>query len=208
MKWQGGMCSLRALKDKRTEDKGQQGDGSGGARSVEFYPFFSCSCSCSIRSPHILTLPAKRTPQVPPDYLEPEQFRLILAKVALDTRRGIRDGALLLFLYNTGARVGEALRSRWSDLNLTRPWQVHLHCKPQGADLPLVEANCGFAAPTAGTEFGFTGRPGLSELARSAAHAGWRVPIQAANPIGEARKTRAKGVGMRRGPGQSPGSTF
>lgn len=77
----------------------------------------------------ILTLPAKRTPQVQPDYLEPEQFRLVLDEVDLDTPRGLRDGALLLFLYNTGARVGEALRSRWSDLNLTRPWQIHLHCK-------------------------------------------------------------------------------
>lgn len=42
----------------------------------------------------ILTLPAKRTPQAQPDYLEPEQFRLVLDQVDLDTPRGIRDGAL------------------------------------------------------------------------------------------------------------------
>jgi integrase/recombinase XerD len=77
----------------------------------------------------ILALPAKRTPQAPPDYLEPEQFRLVLDQVDLDTPRGIRDGALLLFLYNTGARVSEALKVRWNELNTTRPWQVRLHCK-------------------------------------------------------------------------------
>lgn len=77
----------------------------------------------------ILTLPAKRAPQVQPDYLEPEQFRLILDQVDIGTLRGIRDGALLLFLYNTGARVSEVLRVRWSELNLTRPCQVRLHCK-------------------------------------------------------------------------------
>lgn len=77
----------------------------------------------------ILTLPAKRTPHVQPDYLEPEQFRLVLDEVDLKTPRGVRDGALLLFLYNTGARVSEVLRVRWDALNLTRPWQVHLQCK-------------------------------------------------------------------------------
>lgn len=77
----------------------------------------------------ILTLPAKRTPHVQPDYLEPEQFRLVLDQVDVGSPRGIRDGAILLFLYNTGARVSEALRVRWSELNLTRPCQVRLHCK-------------------------------------------------------------------------------
>lgn len=78
---------------------------------------------------HILAVPAKRSLHRQPDYLEPEQFRLILNEVDMRSARGIRDGALLLFLYNTGARVGEALQMRWADLNLARPWQVRLHCK-------------------------------------------------------------------------------
>lgn len=77
----------------------------------------------------ILALPAKRTVRVPPDYLEPEQFRLVLNQVDMSSPRGIRDAALLLFLYNTGARVSEALRVRWSELSITRPSQVRLHCK-------------------------------------------------------------------------------
>jgi len=78
---------------------------------------------------HILAVPAKRTLQAQPDYLEPEQFRLVLNQVDMRTPRGIRDGALLLFLYNTGARVNEALLVRWTDLCTVRPQQVRLHCK-------------------------------------------------------------------------------
>lgn len=77
----------------------------------------------------ILTLPAKRTPHVPPDYLEPEQVRLILDQVEAGTPRGIRDRTLLLFLYNTGARISEALQVRWSEVNTAPPRQVRLHCK-------------------------------------------------------------------------------
>lgn len=77
----------------------------------------------------ILALPAKRAPHTQPDYLEPEQFRLVLDQVDLSTPRGVRDGALLLFLYNTGTRVSEALRVRWNEVTTTRPWQVRLHCK-------------------------------------------------------------------------------
>jgi site-specific recombinase XerD len=77
----------------------------------------------------ILAVPAKRTLHVQPDYLEPEQFRLVLNQVDMRTPRGIRDGALLLFLYNTGARVGEVLLMRWTDVCLSRPHQVRLHCK-------------------------------------------------------------------------------
>lgn len=77
----------------------------------------------------ILALPAKRSPRIEPDYLEPEQFHLVLNQINTDTPRGVRDAAILLFLYNTGARVSEALLMRWSDLTLARPWQVRLHCK-------------------------------------------------------------------------------
>ena len=45
------------------------------------------------------------------------------------TPTSTRDRALLLFLYNTGARVGEALAVRSRDLRLDRPRQVRLHGK-------------------------------------------------------------------------------
>jgi site-specific recombinase XerD len=59
-------------------------------------------------------------------YLEPEEARAVIAAVDRRSRNGERDRALLLFLYNTGARVSEALSLRGCDLRLERPRQVRL----------------------------------------------------------------------------------
>jgi integrase-like protein len=64
-------------------------------------------------------------------YLEPEQGRAVIAAVDARGREGERDHALLLFLYNIGARVSEALAVRGSDLRLERPRQVRLLGKGQ-----------------------------------------------------------------------------
>jgi integrase/recombinase XerD len=62
-------------------------------------------------------------------YLEPEEARSIIEAVNTQTPHGARDRALLLFLYNTGARVSEALAVRPRELQLDRPRQVRLHGK-------------------------------------------------------------------------------
>jgi site-specific recombinase XerD len=77
----------------------------------------------------ILALPAKRYSQAPPSYLEPEQFRWVLDTASPRTPGGLRAATLLLFLYNTGARVNEALQLRWRDLYTDGPRQVRLHGK-------------------------------------------------------------------------------
>lgn len=77
----------------------------------------------------ILAIPAKRTRQRTMAYLEPEQIQLLLKSIPLTGPSSIRDAAFLLFLYNTGARISEALQLRWSELRLDRPWQVRLHGK-------------------------------------------------------------------------------
>ena len=59
-------------------------------------------------------------------YLEPEEARAVIAAIDRRSRNGGRDHALLLFLYNTGARVSEALAVRAGDLQLERPRQVRL----------------------------------------------------------------------------------
>lgn len=59
-------------------------------------------------------------------YLEPEEARAVIATVDRRSRNGERDRGLLLFLYNTGARVSEALAVRGRDLRLERPRQVRL----------------------------------------------------------------------------------
>ncbi|MFJ1261021.1 tyrosine-type recombinase/integrase, partial [Cupriavidus sp. CuC1] len=77
----------------------------------------------------VLALPAKRTKPTLSSYLEAEEVRAILEQPNRSTSLGSRDYALLLFLYNTGARVSEALAVRCADLRLTHPCQVRLHGK-------------------------------------------------------------------------------
>lgn len=77
----------------------------------------------------ILALPSKKAKIPVVSYLEPEDVRIILDKPDRKTASGLRDYALLLFLYNTGARVSEALAVRGVDLSLQQPKQVRLHGK-------------------------------------------------------------------------------
>lgn len=77
----------------------------------------------------ILGIPRKRTAHRLVTYLEPEDVRSIIASVDHRERGGCRDRALLLLLYNTGARVSEGLAIRPRDLHLERPHQVRLHGK-------------------------------------------------------------------------------
>jgi site-specific recombinase XerD len=77
----------------------------------------------------VLSLPTKKARSPLATYLEPEDVYAILGKPDCRTPLGIRHHALLLFLYNTGARVSEALAVQVQDLNLTTPPQVRLHGK-------------------------------------------------------------------------------
>jgi len=51
----------------------------------------------------------KKAPIHAPCYLEPEEVKAILAQPDRSTIEGQRDHALFSFLYNTGARIQEAL---------------------------------------------------------------------------------------------------
>lgn len=77
----------------------------------------------------VLSLPAKQARSPLATYLEPEDVDAILHQPDLTTPIGLRDHALLLFLYNTGARVSEALAVQIQDLDLSTPPQVRLHGK-------------------------------------------------------------------------------
>jgi integrase/recombinase XerD len=79
----------------------------------------------------ILAIGNKRAVRRTATYLEPEEARAVIAAVNPRTREGERDHALLLFLYNTGARVSEALAIRGCDLSLERPQHVRLFGKGQ-----------------------------------------------------------------------------
>ena len=77
----------------------------------------------------VLAIPSKKARQRPATYLEADDVRAIIAKPDRRTADGWRDYTLLLFLYNCGARVSEAVDVRWVDLQLTPPRQVRLRGK-------------------------------------------------------------------------------
>jgi site-specific recombinase XerD len=74
----------------------------------------------------ILAIESKKAPVRQVTYWEPETVSVILAQPDRETPLGRRDHALLLLLYNTGARVSEALAVRPDDLHLIRPCHVRL----------------------------------------------------------------------------------
>jgi site-specific recombinase XerD len=75
----------------------------------------------------LVDFPRKRGAAVPPiRYLEKEQMNAILAAVCRDTAAGRRDYALLLFMYNTGARVQEVADAKVGWLTLLPPYRVEL----------------------------------------------------------------------------------
>jgi integrase/recombinase XerD len=66
----------------------------------------------------VRVVPFKKAPVVPVCYLEKNEMDALLAAPDLNTTQGCRDQALLLFLYNTGARADEAAHVLISDLQL------------------------------------------------------------------------------------------
>jgi integrase/recombinase XerC len=74
----------------------------------------------------VLRIPVKRTRQRELCYLEQHEVAAILAQPDRSTLEGQRDHTLLAFLYNTGARVQEALGLCPGSLRLESPAQVRL----------------------------------------------------------------------------------
>jgi integrase/recombinase XerD len=83
----------------------------------------------SLQYTRVLAIPSKKARQRPSTYLEADDVRAIIARPDRSTSDGWRDYALLLFLYNCGARVSEVTGMRWDDLQLAPPRQVRLRGK-------------------------------------------------------------------------------
>ena len=82
--------------------------------------------TCAGQYGRILAIRNKKALRRAATYLEPEEARTVIAAVDRQCRNGERDHALLLFLYNTGARVSEALAVRGCDVRFERPRHVRL----------------------------------------------------------------------------------
>ena len=66
----------------------------------------------------VRAVPFKKSPRPLVTYLEKVEMDAVLAAPDLSTAQGRRDHALLLFLYNTGARADEVAQARIEDLTL------------------------------------------------------------------------------------------
>lgn len=77
----------------------------------------------------ILGIPFKRARARTIEYLEYEEIQTVLATIDRTTPDGQRDYALVVTMFNTGARVQELLNLRLHDLQLIRPYQIRLFGK-------------------------------------------------------------------------------
>ena len=64
-----------------------------------------------------INIPMAKVPKNLPKYLSFEEINLALQRIDRSTLLGLRDYALILFLYASGCRISEALMSRREDLN-------------------------------------------------------------------------------------------
>jgi site-specific recombinase XerD len=77
----------------------------------------------------IASIPGKKGPKPDIPYLEPAEVKLLLEQANQDQLLGLRDYALIQFLYNTGVRVSEVLSLSVGALELGTPGQVQVQGK-------------------------------------------------------------------------------
>jgi len=77
----------------------------------------------------VAAIPTKRTPQPDTRFIARDQVQELFARLPTLGRLALRDRVLLLFLYNTGARVQEVADLRIAHLTLERPPSVRLRGK-------------------------------------------------------------------------------
>ena len=83
------------------------------------------ACTCAA----VLRIPTKKGPRPTAEHLDCDEVAAILRQPDRSTPEGQRDHALLAFLYNTGARIQEALSLCPSNIRLVSPAQVKLFGK-------------------------------------------------------------------------------
>jgi len=80
-------------------------------------------------SQRILSIPFKRTSTQATQYLEFQEVMALLESIDRSKANGRRDYALLLLMFNTGARVQEVVDLKAQDLELSKPFAVHIFGK-------------------------------------------------------------------------------
>ena len=102
-------------------------------RLAAIHAFFRyCAAEHPDRIEHcqrILAVPFKRTRSRAVEYLEFAEIQAVLAAIDRSTSNGRRDYALLVTMFNTGARVQESVTLRVADLRLVAPPHLRLFGK-------------------------------------------------------------------------------
>jgi len=99
-------------------------------RLAALHTFFEYVGRCVPEMLHVCgqvaAIPSKRTPLPETQFMTHEQVQSLFSALPHHGRLALRDRALLLFLYNTGARVTEVANLRVEHLTLASPPQVRL----------------------------------------------------------------------------------
>jgi integrase/recombinase XerD len=77
----------------------------------------------------VAAIPTKRSAPAETFFLEQDEVQSLFATLPTEGPMALRDRTLLLFLYNTGARVQEVADLRFKNLELASQPRVHLHGK-------------------------------------------------------------------------------
>jgi len=95
-----------------------------------FYNFLAIKTpEMLLNAEQVAAIPKKRVSPSETYFLEQDEVDQIFANLPVSGCFALRDKALLLFLYNTGARVQEVAELKVSNLILKSPEKVHLHGK-------------------------------------------------------------------------------
>lgn len=95
-----------------------------------FFDFLARRCPEGLHvAQQVAAIAVKRVPPPETRFLEREELVTLLRRLPTEGRRALRDRALFLLLYNTGARVQEIADIRFEHLDLGPQPRVRLHGK-------------------------------------------------------------------------------
>lgn len=89
----------------------------------------SCEPEILKEAERVAAIPRKRVAPPVTGFLERDEIETLFADLPKQGRFSLRDRVLIMFLYNTGARVQETAELRIENLKLSSSPLVHLHGK-------------------------------------------------------------------------------
>lgn len=92
----------------------------------------------------ILNIPMKKCDKKPPEHLSDTEVKMLFAEPDIHTREGIRDLAIIVVLYDSGARVSELISLKIEDVNLSKTATIKITGK--GKKMRLVPVSAQTAA--------------------------------------------------------------